>query len=211
MRWATEVVSGSASSFHARELPVDAVPTLWWFEIDRPALVLGSTQDESMVNRRACDRAGVEVVRRHSGGGAVLLIPGEIDWFDLIIPEGDSLWEHDVSRAAWWVGEVVVEALGTEGLAVHRGPLITNEWSSLACFAGWGPGEVTLGHRKVLGLSQRRTRNLIRYQCATYRVWRPERLLELLAPDYPPTDALVDCVAPVALDRVNLERSLARR
>jgi lipoate-protein ligase A len=184
---------------------------LWWFEIDRPALVLGSTQDAAVVDHVACARRGVEIVRRHSGGGAVLLVPGEVDWFDLILPEGDVLWERDVSRAAWWVGETVAEALGTPGLSVHRESLHASEWSALVCFAGRGPGEVLLGNRKVLGLSQRRTRAAIRYQCVTYREWHPEQLVELLAADHPPAELLVDCAAPAALDREALEGALARR
>jgi hypothetical protein len=40
------------------------------------------------------------------------------------------------------------------------------------CFAGRGPGEViTADGRKLLGLSQRRTRNWIRLQCLVHRRW----------------------------------------
>ena len=34
----------------------------------------------------ACAAPGVEVVRRRSGGGAVLLVPGEVVWFDVVVP-----------------------------------------------------------------------------------------------------------------------------
>ena len=40
MSWAVEIVHGDARSFHGRELPSSVVPTVWWFEVDRPALVL---------------------------------------------------------------------------------------------------------------------------------------------------------------------------
>ena len=56
------------------------------FEVDRPALVLGSTQRAEVVDERACADAGVEVVRRRSGGGAVLLEPGAVVWFDVVVP-----------------------------------------------------------------------------------------------------------------------------
>jgi len=39
--------------------------------VDRPTLVLGSTQDVGIVDTEALIRHGVELVRRRSGGGAV--------------------------------------------------------------------------------------------------------------------------------------------
>ncbi len=56
-------------------------------------LVLGSTQSEAVVDRRpGCDAAGISVVRRSSGGGAVLVAPGDPVWVDVWIPVGDPLW-----------------------------------------------------------------------------------------------------------------------
>jgi lipoate---protein ligase len=154
--------------------------------LDR-AVVLGSSQDETCADRDACAAAGVDVMRRRSGGGAVLVEPGSLIWVDLFVPPADSLWSSDVGRASWWVGEAWSVALGAAGLGdlqVWRGPMRRNPWSSLVCFSGLGAGEVVdaLG-RKLVGVSQRRTRQGALFQCACLVRWEPERLLGLLALD----------------------------
>ncbi|HET7719481.1 MAG TPA: hypothetical protein VFK43_05895, partial [Acidimicrobiales bacterium] len=63
----------------------------------------------------------------------------------------------------------------------HAGPLLTTPWSRLVCFAGLGPGEVTVAGAKVVGMAQRRTRAGALFQCAALLEWRPERLLDRLA------------------------------
>lgn len=193
-----ERVRGTASAFHQRDLPDTGGRHLWWFEVSRPALVLGSTQSDDVVDRPACDRAGVEVVRRRSGGGAVLLCPDEVIWLDVIISRDDPQWCDDVGQAMWWVGQGWADALSDLGvgeqsdhrLSVHRGGLVTTSWSRQVCFAGLGPGEVTLGDRKLVGISQRRTRGVARFQCALYRAWSPGFMRELLAPPRPELDEL---------------------
>lgn len=194
------MVRGSAGALHARPLPAagEATPTLWWFEPERPALVLGSTQGDDVVDHGACERAGVEVVRRRSGGGAVLLVPGEVAWLDVVLPATDPRWCDDVGRATWWLGDAwaeVLAGLGHSGAEVHRAGLIATAWSRLVCFAGLGPGEVSVAGRKVVGISQRRARGVARFQCAVHRRWDPATLLGLLAPG-----ALPDA-DPAELDR----------
>ena len=39
---------------------------------------------------------GVAVVRRRSGGGAVLLDPGGVVWVDVVVPRHDPRWDDDV-------------------------------------------------------------------------------------------------------------------
>jgi hypothetical protein len=102
-------------------------------------------------------------VRRHSGGGAVLVVPGAQVWLDLHVPAGDELWRADLIASSAWVGELWRDALRAtgngEGLAVHAGRLVVTPWSGRICFAGLGPGEVARGRRKVTGLAQRRDRS----------------------------------------------------
>jgi lipoate---protein ligase len=126
-------------------------------------LVIGSSQPEESVDTHACASGGYAIVRRRSGGGAVVVAPGAQVWVDIFVPADDPLHEADVNRATHHVGEIWRAALATVSpadvdFAVHVGANETNEFTRRACFAGIGPGEVHLGNRKVVGLSQRRSR-----------------------------------------------------
>jgi lipoate-protein ligase A len=129
------------------------------YEVARPTLVLGSSQrDDTVAWDRAAAR-GVEVVRRRSGGSAVLVGPGTAVWVDVTIPTGDPLWDHDVGRAFHWLGAAWTDVLAAAGLGAvwHDGPMRRTAWSDRVCFAGLGPGEVTVEGRKVVGLRRVRT------------------------------------------------------
>jgi lipoate-protein ligase A len=192
--WRVELERGPASAFHARPIPDEVERTVRILEVDRPALVLGSTQPESDADRAALDEAGVELVRRRSGGGAVLLDPGRAVWVDIDLPAGDPLWSDDVARSFGWLGDAWVSALG--GGVAHRGRLVSTPWSRQVCFAGLGPGEVTVDGRKVVGIAQRRTRNGARFQCAVLRRWDAAAVVALLdVPDRAIAAAELDSVA----------------
>lgn len=185
MPWSVERFREPPSAFHARPLPDEPVRAVWVCEPTVPALVLGSAQRPEVADGHACTAAGVEVVRRRSGGGAVLVVPGDLLWVDLVLPAGDDLWDADVGRAFGWVGETWRRALVDLGVPtdVHAGALVRTDWSTLVCFAGLGPGELTLPATttKVVGISQRRTRECARFQCAALRRWDPAALVQLLA------------------------------
>jgi len=157
---------GSAAELHGRPIEWSARSVSLCL-VERPALVLGSTQSPDTVTAPS---AALEVVRRRSGGGAVLVEPGRLAWVEVVVPAGDPLWHHDVGRASWWLGDAwaqVVAELGSGGaVAVHRGAMVSSLWSARVCFAGLGPGEVTVEGRKVVGISQRRTRAGALFQCA---------------------------------------------
>ena len=148
-------------------------------------MVLGSTQAAHTVDSDAAGASGVEVVRRRSGGGAVFVAPGELVWVDAFVPAGDHLWSPDVGRATHWLGSAWAGALATSGVEAswHDGGLVTAPWSGLVCFAGLGPGEVRVGGAKVVGVSQRRTREGALFSSAALLRWDPSRLLALLALD----------------------------
>jgi lipoate-protein ligase A len=169
-----------------------------------PALVLGSTQDDALVDRRRAASAGVDVVRRSTGGGAVLVDVDAQVWLDLWLPRGHELWDDDIIDASAWVGDTWAQALaglGSTALQVHRGPLTGTAWSGLVCFAGLGPGEVTVaappagvsagqtegGGPKVMGLAQRRSRAGARFHTTAPLSWDPLPLLDLLTLDLEPT------------------------
>lgn len=176
-------LAGSATDLHARVIPADlAGAEVWLFEPSGPALVLGSAQREWSADAAATAAAGVEVVRRRSGGGAVYVAPQRCLWLDVVVPRGDPRWSDDVREATYWLGAAWVEALGRVGLeaSLHRGGLDQAPWSRSVCFAGLGPGEVLIDSRKAVGVSQRRTRAGARFQCVVYDRWNPYDVLDLL-------------------------------
>lgn len=219
IEWTVHRSRGDAAEFHGRQIPDDLEPSVWWFEVDRPAIVLGSAQPIEHLDLAACERAGVEVVRRRSGGGAVLLAPGDVVWVDVLIPTTHHQWTHDVTSSAWWLGEVwrrTLVDLGMHRGEVHLGPMITTPWSSRICFAGVGGGEVvtaagdgrTTVTSKIVGISQRRTRSAARFQCALYVQWRPDETAALFAAPTPPPADLADVVAIVDADVGSIEAAL---
>ena len=155
------------------------------YEVAHPVLVLGSSQGDDAVDWARAKERGVEVVRRRSGGSAVLVEPGAAVWIDVTIPGDDPLWDHDVGRAFHWLGAAWAEVLTGAGLECrwYDGPMRKTPWSARVCFAGLGPGEVTVEGRKAVGLSQRRTREAVLFQCCAALRWEPGRLLDLLALD----------------------------
>lgn len=169
---------------------------MWSFEVDRPAVVVGSRQDpSSILDLGRCAARGVEVVRRRSGGGAVLIEPGAMLWVDVVVPVSHPAWTDDVHEAMLWLGQRWIDALGRAGaghdathLELHRGPMRRSPWADLVCFEGVGPGEVLANGRKLVGISQRRTRSWARFQCAVHRRYDPEALPVLLRRPWPSGD-----------------------
>lgn len=126
-------------------------------DVERPTLVLGSTQGVETFDAQELERAGAVVRKRRSGGGAVLVEPGRAVWVDTWLPRSDPLYEDDVSRSRAWVGAWWAAALG-DGVAVHDGPPLCTRWSDTVCFGGTAAGEVVAGGRKVVGVAQWRAR-----------------------------------------------------
>ncbi|WP_334144074.1 lipoyl protein ligase domain-containing protein, partial [Rhabdothermincola sp.] len=166
-----------------------------------PALVLGSTQTDGVADRSAARQMGVAVVRRRSGGGAVLLVPSEHVWVDVLLPAGDPLWNDDVGASFGWLGVAWVRALaslGVDGAVVGGGPRCRTRLGRAVCFGGLVPGEVVAGEAKLVGLAQRRTRAGARFQCLIHRQWRASWYRQLLAP------VLSDPADAAALDRIEV-------
>ena len=185
--WTIENSSGSVSDLLGRQEPPQGTSRLARLHtVERPGLVLGSTQSTGTADGSRAASAGVEVIRRRSGGGAVLLGPGSQVWADFFVAATDPLWHDDVTLAARWVGRLwssVVARFVTEPCSLHAGRLIADRWGRLVCFASAGPGEVFVGGRKVVGISQRRSRHRVRFQTAARLQPDPDRGAAIWADD----------------------------
>ncbi|MFZ8997779.1 MAG: lipoate--protein ligase family protein [Ilumatobacteraceae bacterium] len=203
---ATVEVLHSTDPFTDRGEPISG-PEVRVCEPTDSAVVLGSRQTVEIVDADACAAAGFGVVRRRSGGGAVLVQCGRVVWIDVVAPHG--VGPDDVRGSMQWIGGCWADALTdlVDGrVSVHGGGLVSNEWSEVACFAGVGPGEVLVDGRKLVGLSQRRTRSGIRVQGMVHLSPVMARLCAVLREPLPagrPDEPYVLPVVPV--------ESIARR
>jgi lipoate-protein ligase A len=154
------VTVAPAALFDVEGLRGRSAPTLGVPALSVARVVLGSTQAIGDVDVVAIGRDGLEVRRRRGGGGAVLLRPGDC-WVELWLPTAPAtVARHDVRADAYRVGTWWQRALSAFGVAadLHRGAVRSPAEGAVACFAGLGPGELSVAGRKLLGLSQWRAR-----------------------------------------------------
>lgn len=212
MDWLIRSTRGDAAAFHATD--PEPVRSATFHRVDTPTLVLGSAQRPDAVDARVAAALGVTVVGRRSGGGAVLLVPGEFVWLDLVVPAGDPRWHDDVGVAMHWAGELWRDALADLGVAatVHTGGLRSAPWSREVCWASVGAGEVLApGGGKLVGVSQRRTRGWARLQTMCHLRWRPELVAALVAAPRPTAAALAAAAAVVPAPEDDVVAALTER
>lgn len=195
--------AGRATALHAR--PVGASHRATVLHATRRAIVLGKAQrvDDGFDARAAA--MGLEVARRVSGGSAVIVGPDECAWLDVIVARGAPGWNDDVGKAGCWIGDQWVAAFAAVGvgeLRVHRTAMEKRPGYDAVCFAGVAAGEVvTPEGAKLVGVSQRRTRQWALFQCAIPLQWDPGPYIEVLgASAAPARDAAVAIVEPTVAD-----------
>lgn len=218
-RFALSARCGSVAQLHAAlPDPAGRVASVVVSSPTDRAVVLGSAQGESVLDEEAVTAAGYSLVRRRSGGGAVLVEPGALVWVDVHVPVGDPLWSEDVGTAFLWLGAAwarALEALLPSGTPVElrTGPPERSAAGRLFCYAALGTGEVTVAGRKVVGISQRRDRRGAWFQsmAALREVqWRLAGFLAAPAPDRRRALALLRARAGAArVDRGELVSRLA--
>ena len=141
---------------------VQCVPT-------SPTIVLGSRQSADIVNESALMREGLEVVRRRSGGGAVLVDARQSVWVDIEVGVEDSRYRSEPMAMMEQVGEWWMNALRSlnccpPDIWQFKGAMQCDAGGDVICFAGRAHGELMVGESKLVGLSQRRTRDGARVQ-----------------------------------------------
>ncbi len=171
-----------------------APPALRWYVTTQPALVLGVGQPLDDFDAAACARAGLPMVRRSSGGTAVLADDGLLN-LDVVLPAAHSLGSRDVVRAYAWLGEGLTRALRRLGWAAcavapdearrDTAALRAAERPGATvlrrtCFGGRSPHEVLVAGRKVVGLCQVRRRAGTLYQVGILLGFDAARLAGLL-------------------------------
>lgn len=135
-----------------------ALPTLRLYAWAPPCLSLGRNQPLANVDREACRAAGVDVVRRPTGGRAILHTD-ELT-YSVALPAGDPRAATDVMEGYRRLTGGLLEGLRRLGVearpAGHDGP--SEGEAGPACFEVPSNHEVTAGGRKLAGSAQWRAR-----------------------------------------------------
>jgi lipoate-protein ligase A len=169
------------------EVERGAPPALRLYRWFPPALSVGRFQADDAVDRAACDRFGVEVVRRPTGGRALLHGADLTYAVALPKPPGKAGTVDGVYRR---VAEAVLAGLARLGVdaAIARsdGP------SGPACLAGQAGSDLRVGERKLCGSAQLHRGGAVLQHGAV--------LLDRL--DFDETDLLRDAAGPGARARL---------
>ena len=166
-----------------------AGPILRLYRWERPGVSLGYRQPPPAWLSR-CAAHDVEVVRRITGGGAVLHA-GDLTYAVLAPSSGAGLPRQ--MRASYeWIREVLIDGLGTLGLAAAPSTPSTCGDRAEVCFAGATGMEVAVAERKLVGSAQRRVRwGLLQH--GSLRISDDSALYRALMGDSPGPPAVAGC------------------
>lgn len=175
----------------ALEADPELGPSLFLYRWREPTVTLGYAQSpERVLDLEAARRAGVPVVRRPTGGRAILHAD---DWtYSAVVPLGDELYGGGLAASVSRLTAVVAAALaavGVDCVAAGRSAARAAERTPIAdepaCFALAVGHELTVGGRKLVGSAQRRLTRALLQQGTILAGPGYERLADLLVGDAP--------------------------
>ncbi|MFN7922402.1 MAG: hypothetical protein U0Q16_20025 [Bryobacteraceae bacterium] len=192
LTWVEESIADAAEQLRFDEELLAAgqgVARVW--EIERECVVLG----RGGIPERDV-RGGAEIFRRESGGGAVALAPGCLN-YSLVIPFDAFPRCRDVSFSMRWILGRMVRALDVPGLACA------------------GISDLALHGRKVSGNAQHRTRGAILHHGTLLYAFEGERAERLLAdpvraPEYRAGRGHEEFLTNLPLERGEIVRRLRK-
>jgi len=144
-----------------REALEAATPSIRIYSWKNPSVTLGYSQSpDSELNTSECDRLGIEYSARPTGGGILFHAEDDVA-VSLVLPPGDSrrllrTTAENLRRALLRVG-IPAEVSSEKGRGFSR-----------FCATYPTTHEITVGGRKICGISQRKTRNAVLQQCAIF-------------------------------------------
>lgn len=157
------------------------LPTLRVYQWNPPCLSIGCFQSVSKeVDLEACRQMGVDLVRRPTGGRAIL---HDVELtYSLVVSEGDPLVGGTILESYNKISLALVEGLALLGVRAELASRKegTNASGSAACFHSASSYEVTLGGRKLVGSAQLRKNGVLLQQGSLLLDLDPERTLRLL-------------------------------
>lgn len=146
----------------ARAQSGETIPSLRFYAWNPPAVSLGRFQKiETAVNAEACKHRSIDIVRRITGGRAVL--HHQELTYSIVARLDNPLFPSDVLGAYKIIATGLLAGLRNLGIPaemVSRGgrhtALVKKEGKDPACFSSLSWYEIVAGGRKIVGSAQRR-------------------------------------------------------
>ncbi len=143
-------------------------PLVRWYTVTEPAVVLGLAlhhRRASVIDEERCRQAGVQVLDRSAGGGAVLLEPDGMLCCSICVADPHP----DLTESYRWLGDhfsarlnlrrVEISEAREDVASLHGNPLLAT------CYGALSPHEVVnAAGAKVVGLAQVRRRHAALFQ-----------------------------------------------
>jgi lipoate-protein ligase A len=140
----------------------NALPVLRFYTWSPPAVSLGRFQDEdTSVRKEACRRRGIDIVRRITGGRAVL--HDQELTYSIIARLDNDQFPNDVLGTYKVIASGLLAGLGNLGISAemvsrsgrHAG-MVRHNPKEPACFSSPSWYEILVSGRKIIGSAQRR-------------------------------------------------------
>lgn len=130
-------------------------PVLRIYGWEKPCISLGYAQDPSQeLNLANCDKYGIEVVKRPTGGGIVFHNGFEVT-YSFICNITDAKMPKGMISSYKFISHLVIEALKQSGVPAELSDTRQHEQARL-CFSFPASYEVTLKGQKIVGSAQKR-------------------------------------------------------
>ena len=147
-------------TFHGKGL---VQPTLRFYGWNPPAVTLGYFQKALReIDHEKCEELGIDVVRRLTGGRAVL--HDEELTYSVIINESDTLMPKSITESYKVISKCLLRGLEHLDIEAQLSPvknLKSKEFTSSACFDAPSTYELTVDGKKIVGSAQVRQMGVI--------------------------------------------------
>jgi len=163
----------------------EALPTLRFYTWKPAAISLGYFQRaDAEIDRTACARQGISVVRRLTGGRAVL---HDLEvTYSLVVREGEPYIPSGVSASYLFFSRGIVAGLARLGVAAQMQTTEIEERGnartirSAACFDAPSQYEITVGGRKIVGSAQVRKDGVLLQHGSILLRFCPEQMTSIM-------------------------------
>ncbi|MDA8124167.1 MAG: biotin/lipoate A/B protein ligase family protein [Deltaproteobacteria bacterium] len=164
----------------------ESPPTLRFYGWQKPTVSLGHFQDARReIDIEACRRFDIDIVRRLTGGKAVL---HEQEVTYAVVAADDSpLFPPDILGTYRLISACIAQGLSAIGIAAEmasEGRAKTEGTASAACFAHPSRYELLVAGRKICGSAQRRSPGVFLQHGALLMTFDPRRTSAVLMPPF---------------------------